>query len=249
MKYINLYKNSSTPLYAQLKDSIKSAIKNGTLKPNDKLPTEEQICSEFDISRPVVRQAYKELLDENFIVRFKSRGTFVREPEIKSMFFSEFSDIETDLLNMGYQPKVQLLSKQVLENTKCPQNIQNLFNSSKIMIVKLIYLNQNIPLVYKEAYYPIDTISGISSLDFVNSPIYNALESKYNIWLSHIKRIVDAQIIKDEIADYLKTEKEHAVHFVESTAYDDRDRIVEFAYSYYVGDRNEFDLMVYKQFA
>jgi DNA-binding GntR family transcriptional regulator len=78
MKYINLYKNSSTPLYAQIKDSLKLAIKNGLLKPNDKLPTEEEICSEFNISRPVVRQAYKELLDENYIIRYKSRGTFVK---------------------------------------------------------------------------------------------------------------------------------------------------------------------------
>ena len=100
MKYINLFKSSSTPLYAQLKDSIKQAIKSGQLKPNDKLPTEEEICAEFRISRPVVRQAYKELLDENYIVRFKSRGTFVKEVEIKSMFFSEFSDIEIDLENM-----------------------------------------------------------------------------------------------------------------------------------------------------
>ena len=45
----------------------------------------------------------------------------------------------------------------------------------------------------------------------------------------------------------LKTEKGHAGHVVESIAYDDRERVLEFAYSYFVGDRNEFDLMVYKQ--
>ena len=106
MKYISLFKSSSTPLYAQLKDSIKQAIKNGQLKPNDKLPTEEELCEEFRISRPVVRQAYKELLDENYIIRFKSRGTFVKEQEIKSTFFSEFSDIEIDLENMGLSPSV-----------------------------------------------------------------------------------------------------------------------------------------------
>lgn len=247
MKYINLYKNSSTPLYAQLKDSIKQAIKLGQLSPNDKLPTEEEICAEFNISRPVVRQAYKELLDENYIIRFKSRGTFVKEPEIKSMFFSEFSDIELDLENMGFNPKVKCLSKEIIDLNKCSIQVQNILSSHKILMVKLVYLNNDLPLVYKEAYYPIDQIKGIQSLNFETSPIYNALETKFNIWLSHIKRVVDAQIIQDDLSTLLKTEKEHAVHFVESFAYDDRERVVEFAHSYYVGDRNEFDLMVYKQ--
>jgi len=247
MKYINLFKSSSTPLYAQLKDSIKQAIKNGQLKPNDKLPTEEEICAEFRISRPVVRQAYKELLDENYIVRFKSRGTFVKEPEIKSMFFSEFSDIEIDLENMGLNPKVICLSKEISNLDDCNSNIIEHLSSTKVLKVKLLYLNNEIPLVYKEAYYPIDIIKGIQSIDFEVSPIYNTLESKFNLWLSHIKKVVDAQIIRDDLVNLLKTEKGHAVHVVDSLAYDDRERVIEVAYSYYVGDRNEFDLMVYKQ--
>ncbi|MHB8097422.1 MAG: GntR family transcriptional regulator [Erysipelotrichaceae bacterium] len=247
MKYINLFKSSSTPLYAQLKDSIKQAIKSGQLKPNDKLPTEEEICAEFRISRPVVRQAYKELLDENYIVRFKSRGTFVKEVEIKSMFFSEFSDIEIDLENMGHNPKVLCISKQVISINDCNNLIKETLKSSDILKVKLLYLNDDLPLVFKEAYYPLDIIKGIQLIDFEVSPIYNTLETKFNLWLSHIKKVVDAQIIRDDLVDILKTEKGHAVHVVESLAYDDRDRVLEIAYSYYVGDRNEFDLMVYKQ--
>lgn len=247
MKYINLFKSSSTPLYAQLKDSIKQAIKNGQLKPNDKLPTEEEICAEFRISRPVVRQAYKELLDENYIVRFKSRGTFVKEVEIKSMFFSEFSDIEIDLENMGLNPKVFCLGKQTIKIDDCNSFIKENLNSTDILNVKLLYLSEDLPLVYKEAYYPLDMIKGIQNIDFETSPIYNTIESKFNLWLSHIKKVVDAQIIRDDLVDLLKSEKGHAVHVVESLAYDDRDRVLELAYSYYVGDRNEFDLMVYKQ--
>lgn len=247
MKYINLFKSSSTPLYAQLKDSIKQAIKSGQLKPNDKLPTEEEICAEFRISRPVVRQAYKELLDENYIVRFKSRGTFVKEVEIKSMFFSEFSDIEIDLENMGHNPKVLCISKQVISINDCNNLIKETLKSSDILKVELLYLNDDLPLVFKEAYYPLDIIKGIQLIDFEVSPIYNTLETKFNLWLSHIKKVVDAQIIRDDLVDILKTEKGHAVHVVESLAYDDRDRVLEIAYSYYVGDRNEFDLMVYKQ--
>lgn len=247
MNYISLNKNSSTPLYAQIKDSIKHAIKSGLLKPNDKLPTEDELCSAFGISRPVIRQAYKELIDENYIIRFKSRGSFVKEPEIKSMFFSEFSDIEVDLNQMGYTPSVQLLSKSLIDSKLIKSTIRKLINGSEVLKVEMVYLGQGIPFVYKEAYYPTALMPGIVDINFENAPIYNALESKLNVWLSHIKRVVDAQIISDDIVGILKTEKGHAIHFVESIAYDDRDRVVEYAHSYYVGDRNEFDMMVYKQ--
>ena len=38
MDYITINKYSLVPLYSQLKESIKTAIQNGVLKPGDKLP-------------------------------------------------------------------------------------------------------------------------------------------------------------------------------------------------------------------
>ena len=69
MNYIHLNKFLSTPLYLQLKESIKNAILSGELKDKEKLPTEESICTVFNVSRPVVRQAYNELIKEGLINR------------------------------------------------------------------------------------------------------------------------------------------------------------------------------------
>ena len=57
MDYITINKYSLVPLYSQLKESIKEAIQNGTLKPGDKLPTEHEICNHFNLSRTVTRAA------------------------------------------------------------------------------------------------------------------------------------------------------------------------------------------------
>ena len=77
MDYIKINKFSMIPLYSQLKESIKSAIEDGILKPGDKLPTELAICEKFSLSRTVTRQAFYELMNEGYICRYKSRGTFV----------------------------------------------------------------------------------------------------------------------------------------------------------------------------
>ena len=85
----NINRDSALPLYYQLKEHIKEAIVSGHFKPNDRLPTEEQLCKIFSVSRPVVRQAYEELIKEGYIDRIKGSGTFVEErSKTDSLLFS-----------------------------------------------------------------------------------------------------------------------------------------------------------------
>ena len=90
MNYIRINKFSKIPLYLQLKNSIKNAILNGVLKDKDKLPTEEFIGQVFNISRPVVRQAYQSLIDEGLITRHQGKGTFVKKQvNFSNIFFKK----------------------------------------------------------------------------------------------------------------------------------------------------------------
>ena len=85
MNYIKISRYLPTPLYAQLKDSILKALQEGTLKPGDKLPTEEELCERFSISRPVIRQAYSELISDGIISRIKGKGSFIREKDVREI--------------------------------------------------------------------------------------------------------------------------------------------------------------------
>lgn len=70
-------RNSPVPIYYQLKLYFKRQIENGELKPGDRLPTEMELCEQFDISRAPVRQAMTELAREGVIYRRPGQGTFV----------------------------------------------------------------------------------------------------------------------------------------------------------------------------
>ncbi len=77
-----IQRDAPEPLHAQLKTLIKEAIENGRLRPGDRLPTEQQLCREFGLSRTPVRQALQELVQDGLLVRIPGRGTFVAQRDV-----------------------------------------------------------------------------------------------------------------------------------------------------------------------
>ena len=57
------------PLYSQIKQQILQRISEGALKLGDPLPSETEICTELNISRPTVRQAMGDLVAEGYLSR------------------------------------------------------------------------------------------------------------------------------------------------------------------------------------
>jgi GntR family transcriptional regulator len=74
-----IVEESNVPLYQQLADILKRNINGGILKPEELIPTEQQICDRFEVSRSTVRRAIKELETDGLIIRIKGRGTFIKK--------------------------------------------------------------------------------------------------------------------------------------------------------------------------
>lgn len=59
------------------------AIKSGAYEPDERLPTEHELAAEFQVSRPVVRDALKRLRDQGLIYSRQGSGSFVRSFGLK----------------------------------------------------------------------------------------------------------------------------------------------------------------------
>lgn len=69
--------NQPIPLYFQLKTYLLEEIISGAFGPEDRLPTEHELCERFGVSRTPVTRALTELADEGVIIRHRRRGSFV----------------------------------------------------------------------------------------------------------------------------------------------------------------------------
>ncbi len=70
----------STNLYEGVVNEIKKAILSGRYKPGGALPGEAELARQFDVTRPVIKEAIKVLESKGFLEKKKgSRGIFVRK--------------------------------------------------------------------------------------------------------------------------------------------------------------------------
>ena len=65
------------PLYHLVKKKIVEMVRKGELKDGDRLPPEEEIARQNNISRGTVRMALEDLAREGIIKRYPKRGTFI----------------------------------------------------------------------------------------------------------------------------------------------------------------------------
>ena len=76
--YIIITNNSDYPIYAQIKDQIKTMILNGELKEGDALPSMRLLSKELRISIITTKRAYEELEREGYIESYTGKGSFVK---------------------------------------------------------------------------------------------------------------------------------------------------------------------------
>ena len=70
---------SSVALYQQVKDFIAGRIQDGTWRPGDKLPSENDLVGQFGMSRMTVNRALRELVEQGRIRRVAGVGSFVAD--------------------------------------------------------------------------------------------------------------------------------------------------------------------------
>jgi DNA-binding transcriptional regulator YhcF (GntR family) len=79
---IQIDETRRTPKYLQIVHSITKAIKNGSLKKNDKIPSINELSNEFILSRQTVQKAYALLMESGIVVPIQGKGFYVNRTDI-----------------------------------------------------------------------------------------------------------------------------------------------------------------------
>ncbi|HZL11463.1 MAG TPA: GntR family transcriptional regulator [Prolixibacteraceae bacterium] len=102
MKDIQIDDSLGVPKYRQIINSIYTAISIGELKLGDKIPSLNQICTEFELSRDTVMVAFNELKAKGVINSIPGKGYYINSTEINVdqkifVLFDEINAFKEDL--------------------------------------------------------------------------------------------------------------------------------------------------------
>lgn len=95
------------PIYQQLVDKIRAAVKSGTLSTGCQLPTVQELSDRLGVARGTVKRAYDELEHEGIIEKVRGRGTFICQQRLdsasrKDRAMAAIDDLLDSLEEMGF---------------------------------------------------------------------------------------------------------------------------------------------------
>jgi GntR family transcriptional regulator len=107
-------KNTNLPLYKQLELILQDKILFGELSPGILLPTEQELCEQYHMSRITVRNALGNLERSGLINRTPGRGSVVKRRE-SNLRFGELSSFTALCEAQGYRASKKILNKELVK--------------------------------------------------------------------------------------------------------------------------------------
>jgi GntR family transcriptional regulator len=185
-----------------------------------------------------VRQALGRLADRGLLVREQGRGTFVSETKLIQSL-SHLRGFYDEMISQGIQPTSRLLnSEQVLAGAAVAQLLGLRIGEPLYKVVRL-RLGGGVPLMLETSFYPARLVPGLLEQDLERNSIYQLMEGHDARPVRAIQSLEPIPA-RDQEADALEIPVGSPVMLVERTAWDARDRAVEYAKDIYRGDRSRF---------
>jgi len=64
-----LVRSEGIPIYVQIREALRAEITREVLKRGEKLPSENELASQFKVSRMTIRESIEDLVDEGLLYR------------------------------------------------------------------------------------------------------------------------------------------------------------------------------------
>jgi GntR family transcriptional regulator len=149
MKEFQMRTNESfIPIYYRLAEDIKEQIISGILKAGDMIPSESQLCSQYNITKMTARQGLRLLNEEGLIESFRGKGSFVKQPKFKELIL-ELPDSHYNTLN---ESNMKLLGVDVIIADNTIASILKLRAGSKVIRFSKLYFEENKPIAVDKRF-------------------------------------------------------------------------------------------------
>ncbi len=248
----SLDKASAIPLYFQLKRWLIERVAQGQLQPGQQIPSEQDLCREFSLSRGTVRQALSELASEGHIYLVRGRGTFVAERIPDRWLLSSYVSISEALRQSGLTVERRVLVVDRVGASPQVATALHIEPQAQVMRLKRLWLADGQPLMIGIGYLPERIARELEGLDFHNRPLYATLAERCGIQITRVDRTLLVRLAGVEECTLLQIPPGSPVQVLEERAYEEADdpsgsRPIEYSEDVIRGDRSRLEMQSRRQ--
>ena len=230
---------AAVPLYYQLASILREHIVSGKYLAGDRLPTEEALARDYDVSRITIRQALGDLEKEGFIKREAGRGTFVADRRTFSNTFRMEGSLE-DLISMGQSTTVRVLSLTTIKASASEADFLRLNLGDPLVRCTRLRLHGGTPFSYIINHLPGDIGKHLRPEAWKKGSILRQIETGLGIRMGDADQTISASPADAHLARLLKTGIGAALLSVDRVVRSVEGRPVEHVHSYYRSDIYSF---------
>jgi len=194
-------------LHAQISDAIRARIVSGEWPRDHRLLPEPRLAEEIGVSR----------------------GTFVTETLMEPATAQKLSTLSEDFASQGITLDTRVLSCDVSLPPFAVARLLHLDEGVPAFRLVRIRSAREVPIALLHNYVRLDLAPGIESLDFEQTTLFGALETRYGLEIGTARRSFSAVAAPLEVAQALALPPQQPVQYLEQVTLLADGRVVEYS--------------------
>ena len=195
-----LLEDSSTPLYQQVANHLKTTIENGIYRVGQKIPPEPELSQLYSVSRITVRKAIELLVEDGLLSKRQGKGTFVNEAEEGPSSFQNDDIVQSFSVTCeanGVVPGAVLVTREL---APLPDGGAAFFGGAcdgRAVRVKRVRTADGRPLMVEDNYFDPERYQFLLESDLDGCSIFRLIEEHCGL----VPRNSDSCVLSMERAD------------------------------------------------
>ncbi len=196
---------SGSPLYLQVANALRDEIVSGIYPVGSQLPSEDELCKRFDVSRYTVREALRLLRDDGLVSSRQGAGTVVIPPRASDSDVQQVMSIN-DLAAFGTDTRFAIESiKMVSVDDKLAARTGLMAGEEWLEVRGYRHAEDaGSPLCWAEYYINRAYAAVGRLLQRHTGPIFSLIEDMFGQSITEVHQQISATLISPALATTLK---------------------------------------------
>ncbi len=203
----------AVPRHRKLYEILRRHITEGVYKEGDLLPSENELCQLYGMTRPTVRQSLSNLANDGYIRKHQGKGSIVHQVP-REIGILSVSGTTSAAGNRNLKTRI-IVKPELRKWTDFMFPLSDLEKESGYVYMERLRLLDNEPVFYDISFLPNINLPRITSRQFENRSLFQILREHYHIEIRGGEQRIRAIPATVRISRFLKLEKGRAVLHLE----------------------------------